>query len=373
MELVGGQGIYLAKDYPPEDLADFQNGDERGRNEPSPGIAGDFRPKNVILVALESVGIQHLQLYGSPYATMPNLTAEAASHGMSFDNIYAHVGQSANSLLAMTLSKYPKMSWRECSVEQPDMLGTSLASLMHETGHRTAYITSADNRYANNDQFLLNRGYDDIWDYRAMPGENLLFSWGVEDRCLIDAMIRWIDRGRDKPFFLMAWTEATHHPYQLAPGQPVIDFFPDKQHLPADESDLGKYLNTLVEADRQLGRLFEALRERGLADDTLVVITGDHGEAFGSPHKTYGHGGKLFEENLHVPLVLWNPRLFHGERRSVIGGHIDVNPTILNIVTPHVPIPAAWQGRSLFEEQRTGALIFTQPIMIICWGFGSRT
>ena len=68
-----------------------------------------------------------------------------------------------------------------------------------------------------------------------------------------------------------------------------------------------------------------------------MIITGDHGEAFGTPHDVWGHGSNVYEENMHVPLMIWSPRLFKhlgaSERRlKQIGGHVDLSPTILDLL-----------------------------------------
>jgi arylsulfatase A-like enzyme len=153
----------------------------------------------------------------------------------------------------------------------------------------------------------------------------------------------------------MGWTVQTHHPYEPTPSRPLLDFFAGTQ--PTDAYDLNRYLNVLHETDRQLGRFFAALRRQHLDDDTLVVIVGDHGEAFGDPHENYGHGTALYEENVHVPLMLWSPKLFsHGGRSPVIGSHVDLNQTIGEILGV---VPAGtWQGRSLFDPERSGRAYF---------------
>ena len=80
-------------------------------------------------------------------------------------------------------------------------------------------------------------------------------------------------------------------------------------------------------------------------------MTGDHGECFGAPHRTWGHGFRLYQEGINVPLMLWNPRLFEGGGRpATIAGHVDVNPTILDILG--VPAPSSWEGRSVFAPGR---------------------
>jgi lipoteichoic acid synthase len=134
------------------------------------------------------------------------------------------------------------------------------------------------------------------------------------------------------------------------PGRPLVDFFAGGPR-PDNEWDLGRYLNTLHYVDEQLGRLFDGLRERGLADDTVVLVTGDHGEAFGEPHASWGHGARLWQESVQVPFLLWNPRLFPGGgRRDSVTGHVDVNPTLADLLG--VPPAPSWRGRSLFDPER---------------------
>jgi arylsulfatase A-like enzyme len=185
----------------------------------------------------------------------------------------------------------------------------------------------------------------------AQLGGPAASSWGTEDGVLVDGLIRWIDVDPKRPFYAVAWTDQTHDPYTLdADTQPVE--FPLAGDLHNRES-LGRYLNAVRQADRHLGRLFAALRARGLAEDTLVVITGDHGEAFGELHDVMGHGGGLFDECLRVPLMLWNPRLFPTARReSRTGAHVDLNPTLAHLMG--IRPPDGWQGASLFSPDHPG-------------------
>ncbi len=165
----------------------------------------------------------------------------------------------------------------------------------------------------------------------------------------MDGLLDWIDQGREKPFYAMAWTTMSHHPYEPRPGQPLIDFF--KGNLPEDDYDLGRHLNTLQQVDHELGRLFDGLRERGLLEETLVLVTGDHGEGFGDPHPTWGHGFRLYQEAIRVPLMIANPRLYpRPQRAPTIGGHVDINPTVTDLMG--WPASPTWQGRSLFDPTR---------------------
>ena len=118
-----------------------------------------------------------------------------------------------------------------------------------------------------------------------------------------------------------------------------------------DQWDLGRYLNVLHETDRHLARLFDAIRRAGLDEHTLIVVVGDHGQAFGYPHASYGQGQTGYEEDLHIPLMLWSPRLFEAASRSAtIGGQVDIPPTIAALTG--LPAAPDWQGRSLFANDR---------------------
>jgi arylsulfatase A-like enzyme len=352
-ELLGLQTAErFQQSYPEEYLADFAPA------RPSQGFVSAFakrpRPKNAILVVLESTSAKYLSVHGSKYDTTPNLSAEAG-HAIVDDAFYCHAGLTANSVAAITLSLYPYMTWREYTAEYPDLPGETLAQVLKRRGYRTAFIHSGDFQYVNQRAFLTGRGFDVLWDWRDL-GAPLFTSWATHDQALFDGVLKWIDADKGQPFFVKVWTHMSHHPYEPMPGRPWIDFFKDGE-LPPDDYDLGRHLNTIHFVDEQLGRLFAFLRERGLADDTLVLVTGDHGEAFGDPHGAWGHGSRVYDECSRVPLVVWSPRLFpNGERTRKVGGHVDVNPTIADVLG--VPPSPSWRGRSLFDPRRTGRAYF---------------
>ena len=347
LEVLAGRGAEsLDVPFTPDDQRDFDLPVARPRpsRRPLPGPP----PRNVILLVLETTGTRYLGLYGSKYDTTPNLVRESR-HALVYDDFYCHVGLTSNSMAAITLSLFPYMTWREYTVEYPRLPGKTLAQVFKERGLRTAFIHNGDLEYVDQDRFLDGRGFDAVWDKDQVAPAEPGSSWGAEDRHLVDGMLRWIDQERAKPFFLMAWTIQTHHPYDPSPDQPFIDFF--GKDLPPDDYDLGRYLNTLREADRQVGRLLEGLRQRKLADDTLVVITGDHGESFGDPHETWGHGARIYQEAVEVPLIVWNPRLVRkGRHLKTIGSHVDINPTVTDLMG--LPADDSWHGRSMFDPGR---------------------
>ncbi len=351
--LLGGRVERFDEEFSEAELRDFQGTPEGAWASPALTAAA-APPKNVLVVVMESTGANYLGLYGSRYDTTPEMEQEAR-FGLVYDNFYCHMGLTANSLAALTLSIFPYMTWREYTVEYPSYPGTTLAQLLKPRGYRTAFIHTGYLQYTNQDGFLAHRGFDELLDIEDLGGQ-VVSSWGGDDRQLVDAILAWVDRDPSLPFHLMAWTNESHHPYEPAPHHGRVDFFGDGPP-PPDAYDLGRYLNTVRSVDHELGRLFDGLRERGLDQDTLVVITGDHGEAFGDPHPTWGHGARIYEENVRVPLLIWSPALFPGGGRVAgIGSHVDVMPTIAHLLGVS-PAPS-WEGRSLFESGRAPRAYF---------------
>jgi arylsulfatase A-like enzyme len=348
--------VSLSADFGAADLGDFAPPDpshavRRALFVPKTGRAARSRTPqrapNVILVVLESVAARWTGLGNGRYDTTPRLAAEAA-HGLVFDRFYAHVGRSSNSLASILLSTYPKLDFKDLTEEYPQLEGTSLASHFREHGYRTSFVTSSDLRWAGWSSFIGARGFDRVRDYRDLACDNLLSSWGVEDRCLVDDLIGLVKQDRAKPFFMMAWSQQTHHPYEPSPGRPMLDLMREPVH---DEYELGRYLNVLRETDDHLGQLFDAVRAAGIANDTLIVVTGDHGQAFGYPHNTYIQGRTIYEEDVNVPLMMWFPRAYRRPARpAAIGGHVDLAPTIAEIAG--LPVAPDWQGRSLLDQTR---------------------
>jgi arylsulfatase A-like enzyme len=196
--------------------------------------------------------------------------------------------------------------------------------------------------------FLQGSGFAELQDSNNFACTPPLSSWGVEDRCMVDAMVQWIDHDAQHPFFLLGWTDQTHHPYEPTPGVPMLNLMREPV---SDDWDLGRYLNVLHETDNQLERLFDAIRRNGLEDNTVVVVVGDHGQAFGYPHDSYMQGRSIYEEDVHVPFMIWSPLHYRSPMRSKsIGSHVDIAPTIADLAG--VPPAPDWQGRSLFDTVR---------------------
>ena len=361
-----GGFVRMAGTFTPDDLADFDP--PKVRQAQTASLASRVirratatldvraiaarRPPNVVLIVLESVAARWTSLHNPLYATTPTLQAESARSAVA-DNFYAHIGRSSNSMVAMLLSTYPKLDFRELTEQYPDFPGTSLATMFRSRGYRTTFVTPSDMEWAGWRGFLEGHGFEDVLDYRDLACPEMLSSWGVEDRCMVDKVVDLIAGAGAQPFFVTGWTTQTHHPYEPSPGVLPLNLL--RESTP-DDWELGRYLNVVHETDRHLARIFEAVRRAGLEQDTLIVVTGDHGQAFGYPHDTYVQGRTVYEEDVHVPLMMWYPRMYKATARvPVVGSHVDLAPTIAELIG--LPAAPDWQGRSLFDGEPSASRV----------------
>ena len=197
------------------------------------------------------------------------------------------------------------------------------------------------------DSVIAGRGFDVLEDAGAIGG-HVQSSFGVDEPATVARLLGWIDAGRrDQPFFAAYLPVAGHHPYTtVAPGP-----FPN-------DSDLDRYRNALHEADAALGALMAGLRQRRLDDRTVVVVFGDHGEAFDQHPGNVGHTMFIDDENVRVPYVVAVPGVTTGPIRvSGPVSLVDTAPTLLDLLG--LPASGQQQGTSWLRPGARMALFFT--------------
>ncbi len=309
--------------------------------------------KNVLLVILESAGAVYFDAYGGTYQLSPNLN-NYAGKSLIFENMYAHAPATNRSLVSILGSVYPYLSYKSLTQEAPEIEHPTLSSVLKNKGYRTSFFSSADLRFQNCINFLSHREFDVIEDFSdikcvdefQLESNDYIEGNGIDDLCLADRLTAWLDEDLTKNFFSMIWTVQGHYPY----------FFKGNEYdFGVSDVNFNRYLNCLKHNDELIGKIMSELEIRGLASSTLVVVVGDHGEAFGQ-HKQYGHGTALYEENLKVPLYFINSTLFHGDRKNDIAGMKDIATTTLAIMG--VDIPEQWQGRDLLNSKSEEAFYF---------------
>ncbi len=305
---------------------------------------GTAAGRNVILIVLESAAARYLRPYGAAEDPMPNLT-RLAREGILFENAYTVYPESIKGLLALLCARYPAM---DTEAEQYEQIETpSLAAVLKEHGYATAAFHSGRFRYLGMESMIRNRGYDVLEDAGHIGG-NHNSSFGIDEPSTVRRILDWLDgQPRGRPFFVTYMPVAGHHPYETPEPGP----FPD-------DAEMDRYRNALHYADAAIGTLLAGLRKRGLDEQTLVVVIGDHGQAFGQHPGNYGHVLFLYEENVRVPFIIAGAGLLNGPMQVArMASQVDLAPTVLDLLG--LPAPEDYQGRSLLGERDDTALFFT--------------
>jgi len=300
--------------------------------------------RNVVLVLLESTASQYLRLYGAAEDPTPNLT-QLGSQSLVFENAYAVYPESIRGLFAVLCSQYP--AFGAPPNDYPAAPCVSLAEQLRQIGYSTALFHSGRFMYLGMKSVVEKRGFETLEDAGDIGG-NVNSSFGVDEPSAVKRMLSWIDSvPAGNRFFLTYIPVAGHHPYAT----------PDPGPFP-NTSELSHYRNALHYGDAALGELLAGLRARKLDDQTVFVIFGDHGEAFGQHEGNYGHSFFLYDENIRVPYIIAAPGLIRKQERVGNGASlIDTAPTVLDLLG--LPVPQRFQGTSLLDDKPRMSLFFT--------------
>ncbi len=284
-------------------------------------------PRVVVLITIDTLRADSVGFLGNTRGTTPNLD-RLAREGLVFERAHASNVVTLPSHTNILTGLYPyRHGVRDNSGFRLEPRFPTAATLLHDAGWATGAFVAAfplDARYG------LDRGFE-VYDQRYPPTTSA-YDFEVQERPaheVVSAALEWFEKEKARARFLWVHVYEPHAPY--LPPAPFADRYRD---------DL--YLGEVAAADAALGPLLERLR----SEDALVVVTGDHGEAFGS-HGELTHGLFAYEATLHVPLLVWSPTRVAPGRRADPVRHIDVLPTVLESV--RVAAPGGLPGRSLLS------------------------
>lgn len=323
-------------------------------------LRGRAAGRDVILVVLESTAARYLAPYGAAEDPMPYLTT-LARNSLVFEDAYAVYPESIKGLVSTLASGYP--AFDVAAEDHAALLSPSLATVLGGAGYESALFHSGRFMYLGMEEILGQAGFARLEDAGDIGG-NRESSFGIDEESTVERILGWIDSlPAGRPFFATYLPIAGHHPYASAGNGP----FPNAR-------EIDRYRNALHDADVALRRLRDGLRARGREESTLVVVIGDHGEAFGQHDGNYAHTLALYDENVRVPFVISAPGLNGPQGRVArVASLVDVAPTILDLLG--LLSPAAFVGSSLLSAPARAALFFTDYSLGLlgardgCWKF----
>ena len=328
------------------------------------GVSASGRP-NVVVIVIEALRDDAWRKT-EPEPVMPHLQALARA-SLVFNRAYSQANHSDYAAPCVVSSQYPLRETRHHYYDsKPPFPRVMLYDVLKSVGYRTAIVSSQNEHWGGMLNFLSTSGLDLLYhsethldpSRKIVDAEDAGFQrWAtnfgrsgkIDDGDTMAEAVRWMQRD-GQPFFLSMNLQNSHFPYRFPaehdrfrPSE--VDFPYTYSNYPIEKNHVvrNRYYNALHYADAQLGRLLNALGPQ-LAN-TIVVVTGDHGEAF-FEHGFGQHGAQLFEETIRVGLVMHlpghTPRVVQG-----IASHVDVAPTVLSALD--LPVHPAMQGHDLLQ------------------------
>ena len=304
---------------------------------PPPAARADTGTRwNVLFVIMESTGYQYVfNTKRGNALPMPRLS-ELYDAGLQL-GFHNSVGNSSpHAIFGLMTGLYPQPTQNMFST-RPDVRVPGLGSYLGKAYEKIFVTPSRLRSYFP--LALLEHDGQSIYGYSEIPGNT---PWPGGGRNEIESADFFVQRLRaaKEPFLATYYSYAPHFDY--------FDHGPEFRIFSDLTDPLLRYYNSLRLLDTQIGRFIDTLRADGRLERTVVVVVGDHGEAFGQHPGNYTHSRRSFQENLRVPALLYQPRLFRPFRVTAPTTHVDILPTLLDAIGVAYD-PLTIQGRSLLR------------------------
>ncbi len=318
---------------------------------------------NVVLIVIDTCRADRLSCYGYSKKTTPNIDA-LAREGILYERAYATDFWTLPSHASLFTGLYPTQAGATSETNHLPPSNTTLAEILKKAGYDTA-------AFVCNAWISMERGFDQGFDeylemWRSVNKAQVPRRHGWAEWATIQKTTEWLDRRKkgQKPFFMFINLNCVHMPYR--PPEPHLSRFvkPESgysndevsrmaniagmwQYLAGelklskrDLRILGELYDGEVEfADYCIGEITQRLEKLGIIDNTVLIVTSDHGENLGE-HGLIDHLLSMHETTLRIPLVIRYPKRFKaGVRNTDLVSLIDIAPTILDVCNIKENIP----------------------------------
>lgn len=285
---------------------------------------------NVILITLDTTRADHLSCYDADQVQTPNLDALAAA-GTIFERCISQVPLTLPSHTTILSGSYP--AFHQVRDNGAFVVPEGL-ELLSETLQQRGFATSAFiSAYVLHRKWGLNRGWDYYGDSFRFSKLKTVSLSNIQKLAgdVLPEVEAWLEKNGQRKFFSWIHLYDPHSPY--APPEPFASQY--RSH---------PYRGEVAYMDAELGKFFSFLKARGLWDNTLIVVAGDHGEMLGE-HGEDTHGFFIYEAAVHVPLIVRSPWPLPARRVATTVELVDIMPTILEALA--IAPGKTQQGKSL--------------------------
>ncbi|MDP8247444.1 MAG: sulfatase-like hydrolase/transferase [Candidatus Tritonobacter lacicola] len=307
---------------------------------------GIAKGMNVLLITVDTLRADHIGKYGDREARTPVIDALGEGGLDCLWNFVQSSPGTSYSVATILTSDYIEDAFKE-----PEPWTRSLTSILRENGYITIQASPPDWDFSMSSSISSDFMIYAYKSYAESVAE------GFWDDMSTEYVTRAVSEDFGKPFFIWVHLMSPHARFRgVVPGTELLDYKAGEESVDADRVN---YRKGITYADRCIGRMLEALREKGIQDSTMVVVTADHGDGFGEHGFRY-HPYSAYNELTRTPLIISIPGI-EGTTISKPSGTLDIGPTILDAVgiTP----PATFLGRSLLS-QVAGDLVSGQDYVL---------
>jgi len=336
-EVLSGLVSRIGAEKPPVEVLEGGRFDDVWEFERQP----PDRRYNVVVVIFESLSWKQTDVYMESRGTTPFLGA-LAKQSLVVSHFYTVLPHTTKALIPILAGYYPYLD-REPKEAKPGILPRkSLAYILGDQGYVTAFFQTA-NDFERRSHLIGNMGYSSFNNLFTMPqsGFEEVNYFGKEEKMMLEPSMEWVDQHREEPFFITYLTLSSHHPYWGPASYPKKDFGVANKLF-------NDYLNAIKYTDEFVQLLMESYEKRGLLGNTLFIIMGDHGEAFGE-HGGWQHDQILWEEGLRTMAILYGPGLLP-ESDTIEGTRsiLDIVPTVCDVLGIRL-LKGKFLGQSLLK------------------------
>ncbi len=314
-----------------------------------PTTPSTARDLNVVLIFQESSYNKYLSLFDGKDDTQP-LLSKYKDRMELFPNFFSSFAGSINARFATFTGLYPVRDYKAFTEHHVPV--KSIFEILHDHGYWNSLFYSSFFDYTGFRDFLRGRDIDEMYDADTMPGERKTpaVSWGLRESETLDAIQANIKEyaARKQKFFLTYVPAAPHNPFDGTPER----FRRYSKNKVGDFTPL--YENELLYMDWVVSSIVDQLKDSGLLDHTLIIITDDHGEMLGENDGPIGHGWALTPTLANIPLIIMDPNHRGYQVNDNIGSQVDLLPTMLSLLGIPLPQDQLCQGASLYSAAAAG-------------------
>jgi arylsulfatase A-like enzyme len=306
----------------------------------------------VILISIDTLRADHLGCYDHPWVQTPNID-QLAADGELFRRQVSAAPTTLNSHTSIMTGTYPHRHGVPRNGYVVDPQNLMLAEMFQSNDWQTGAFIAG---YPLHSRFGFNQGFDDYDEEFQAESAGISVRHSQRDgEAVTDATLGWLDRKFNKDTFLFVHYFDVHLPY-VVPEPYHSQYLKQDSVMKGTTEDVAKvqrrfargdhrvwkhsmalsrrYAGAVSYVDYQVGRLLDGLRERGIYDNALIVLTSDHGETMGEhpAHEVWSHGWAVFDTTLHTPLIFRRPDGQRGRRIQAQVSSVDIAPTLLDLL-----------------------------------------